>query len=180
MIHLIIASLLCVASTRADTHVVWQGFSHKWERASLLFNTPHPLGSIQNRIVEEAKDPSSSKRKASAQFTFAPGLRGDYSHPQAYYSGVQVKDGTGLEIEDMDIQLNFTDLMNYTGSQANQTMRKTFRVQNKGDLRFSEIVLNGYDIQIKCADHEEYFDDTIWPLHLQMMVEKVLLPDDQP
>lgn len=79
----------------------------------------------------------------------------------------------------MEIDLNMTDLMNYTGKEANQTMRKTFKVANPEGLRYSEVILNGYDIQIKCADHDEYKDDTIWPLHFQMMVEKVVLPEDQ-
>lgn len=80
----------------------------------------------------------------------------------------------------MEVHLNVTDMMNDTDAQANQTMRKTFKVENLDGLRDSEIILNGYDIQVKCADNEQYVDDTIWPLHFQMEVSKVVLPDDDP
>ena len=69
-------TLSAAAEVQESTHIVWQGFSHKWERSSMLMSYLHPLGSIQSTIIEEApSDASATPNSLSANidFKFSPG-----------------------------------------------------------------------------------------------------------
>lgn len=75
---------------------------------------------------------------------------------------------------DMDVNISATDFMNMTGShqEANETMQKTFTVTAPEGLKNSEILLNGYNIQVKCADAECSEGDAVWPFKFNIQVVK--------
>jgi hypothetical protein len=41
------------------------------------------MGSIQNRIIEKSSE--DNEIRAVANFTFTPGVNGDFAHPEAFF-----------------------------------------------------------------------------------------------
>lgn len=55
MIKFILSVSMLSLACADNVHVLWQGFSHKWERKSMFFSSAHPLGTIQNRVIEKPR-----------------------------------------------------------------------------------------------------------------------------
>lgn len=140
----------------------------------MVYSTAHPLGSIKNKITEQPRENSTDKLNAKINFAFAPGKQGDYSYPTAYYSPFSHQESDQLKIVNMDLNINATDVMVTTAGdqEANETMKKTFTVTAPEGLKNSEILLNGYDIQMKCADSECSEGDAVWPFKFMIDIAK--------
>lgn len=128
-------ALLCTAS---DAFKVWNGFRHEWQRRLAGFATPHRMGSIRNRLYNEEK----------AQFTFTPGVNGDYAFPALYYTDVE-NDASVVDFENIDVNIVFDDLLNKTGEytdhfEANSTVSKEVQFDASG-MSF-EPILDGFDV----------------------------------
>ena len=75
----LIAAALLSTTVNAEYGVfkIWHGFKHEWQRKFAgKFETPHRMGSIRNRLYNDEM----------AQFTFTPGVNGDYAFPKLFYS----------------------------------------------------------------------------------------------
>ena len=83
MLKQIFGALFAMSTAKAESHIIWQGFKHQWERSLVGFNTPHRMGSIQNRIIEKSSE--DNEIRAVANFTFTPGVNGDFAHPEAFF-----------------------------------------------------------------------------------------------
>ena len=68
--------------------------------------------------------------------------------------------------------LNATDTLDTT-EQGNITMQKSVRLELPEGLEASEVLLNGYSIQMKCADSECAEGDAVWPFKFNIKVFKV-------
>jgi len=110
------------------------------------FSTPHRMGSIQNRIVERASNDSTIL--ADAQFTFTPGVNGDWAKPEASFIHVSTNDSSGLQSKDMDITYLMFDSVNDTNGvqEANTTYHRMINITHSKGLELSEAFINGFDI----------------------------------
>jgi hypothetical protein len=110
------------------------------------FSTPHRMGSIQNRIIERASNDTTIR--ADAQFTFTPGVNGDWAKPEASFVHVSTNDSSGIQSKDMDVTYQMFDSVNDTNGaqEANKTYHRMINVTHPEGLELSEAFINGFDI----------------------------------
>jgi hypothetical protein len=158
--------------------ILWQGFNFKWERNILnMFETPHRLGSFEslfyNTTTFSNNENSKNYLKSKVSMYFTPGINGDYSYPQNFYS-ILFSNNTQPEnekeyinkfyFEEQKVSLNFSDKINKTSKSvlSYNSFNKTF----KNSLRHTnfQVVLNGFSLKMKCDEAKGLCNSNgIWP-----------------
>jgi hypothetical protein len=146
-------------SELTENAYLWQGFNHKWERAIFNFLTPHRIGSLGNRIMSENFNEMNSS--AQIEFTFTPGINGDYAFPSTNFSIIHSHEQSDTKFSHSKIFLNFTDQ-----AEGNPPVASMRFLQNVSlptyDYEQIESVINGFDLKMKCLD-EKCNSNGIWP-----------------
>lgn len=137
------------------------------------------MGSVQNRIIE--KDSNETSLAADAQFSFTPGVNGDYAYPEASYVHFEINDTSLFDSMDIELEYTMTDSVDHEpltdAQQANQTYHQLVNISHPEGLSISEAVINGFDIQMKCID-DDCNSNGIWPFDFKIAVEKIDETDD--
>lgn len=135
------------------------------------FETPHRIGSIKNQIGNDVER-GDSVISGNAETTFTPGVNGDFSKPQTFYSALFWEEDS-IQTLAHTAKFSFNDSCVYTGEykdhpEANTTLRVKFEI-DQGGYDDAKAILQGYDIQMKCFG-ENCNSDGIWPFVLDVGV----------
>lgn len=166
----------------SDTRFIWQGFHHEWQRAILAWQTPHRVSTLGAFIDSEhaVADDSGWAAAATANFSFGPGVDGDYAEPKLNYRAVH--DDT-LRMRSGKVEFRFTDQAT-EGSvpEATTVTVKTVRIpRTAGSTQAARrenyaVILNGFDLRTSCDDAiqpqgESCNSNGVWPHHFHLGVE---------
>lgn len=150
--------------------ILWQGFNFKWERNLLkMFEIPHRLGSFESLFSNTTTISSNSKNylKSKVSMYFTPGVNGDFSYPQNFYSILfanNTESSNKFYFDEQKAQLNFSDKINKTSNSAFSFNR--FKKSFNNTLRQTnlQVVLNGFSLKMNCDPTKgKCNSEGIWP-----------------
>ena len=125
--------LLCLVDVRSE--YLWQGFDARWLRREVGFETPHRLGSIANYLINNQSGWYSN-------ISLTPGVTGDYSHPETFYTELP----NGFTVGEEVVEIEWTDkLNNNTNPSAQSIKTKQFTIPKEATA-----LLKGIRLDMHC------------------------------
>jgi hypothetical protein len=136
-------ALLVVGTATASVVTTYQGFDFKWNRRMLDFETPHRIGNIQSVIEPSTAAPG----KMVANFTWAPGVNGDWAFPGAYYSQ---HEEANASVAIQVVTLKWTDGIDPTSKYPFTNVTTVAQVAiPDGNTR---LVMSGWELSMACVE----------------------------
>eukprot|EP01060_Flectonema_neradi_P040543 TRINITY_DN9276_c0_g1_i1.p1 TRINITY_DN9276_c0_g1~~TRINITY_DN9276_c0_g1_i1.p1 ORF type:complete len:376 (+),score=85.33 TRINITY_DN9276_c0_g1_i1:58-1128(+) len=121
--------------TGINADYLWQGFDARWLRREVGFETPHRLGSVANYLIN-------NQTGWYSNISLTPGVTGDYSHPQTFYSNLP----SGFTIGEEVVEMKWTDqLDNNTAPSASSFKSKQFTIPKEATA-----LLKGIRLDMHC------------------------------
>lgn len=168
----VVVALACVVCCTAERDVVWQGFRHQWLReVTNGLRTPHRLGSFASTL-----SPMSSSGNVTATTEFTPGVNGDYSHPEVFYSEYT---SNSITTTTKDVLVTFTDNSKIDQTtnlpEAQTTKRSQVNFTLPTGIHTYTAFLRGWNVQMLCDPAkqpagEECNSNGVWPYDLSLSV----------
>eukprot|EP01064_Diplonema_japonicum_P001529 TRINITY_DN1099_c0_g2_i2.p1 TRINITY_DN1099_c0_g2~~TRINITY_DN1099_c0_g2_i2.p1 ORF type:complete len:376 (+),score=122.84 TRINITY_DN1099_c0_g2_i2:53-1129(+) len=132
---LLLPVLLCLVAEVRAVDYLWQGMDARWLRREVGFETPHRLGSVANYLMN-------NQSGWYTNMTLTPGVTGDYSHPETFYTELP----SGFTVGEEVVEFEWTDkLDNSTYPSASSFKTKKFTIPQEATA-----LLKGIRLDMHC------------------------------